>query len=68
MKQRFCAYCRTFRSDEGFKTILHAGSNTRRAMCPCCQELRKLPRSTLQAMADQNRQDKKKPIARQDSI
>lgn len=60
MKQRFCAYCRTFRADEGFKTILHTKSNTRRCMCHHCQELRKLPRPVLQEMADRDRQDKKK--------
>lgn len=66
MTDRFCPYCRIFKPDEGFKTILHTSSNTRRGMCPQCQERRKLPRSVLQELADRDKQARKKPTTRQE--
>lgn len=58
--QRFCAYCRCHKPDQGFKFVLHAASNSKRAQCPSCQARRKLPRQTLMDMAKQEADLRKK--------
>lgn len=55
MADRYCPYHQGFVADEGFKVIFHANSGTQRGMCPACQERRKQPRATLQALADSER-------------
>lgn len=59
MKQKYCAYCRCYRDDHGFKEVKHKASNTRRAMCPPCQELRTRPRTELQALAEREREERR---------
>ena len=54
VKQRYCAYCRVFREDTGFKTVYHTTSNSKRAQCSACQEIRKLTRDELNARAEQD--------------
>jgi len=60
MADKYCAYCRCYRTDEGFRLVMHVSSGTRRAMCSPCQTTRKKPRHILQAMADQDREARKK--------
>lgn len=57
--EKYCAYCRLHRPDQGFKLVFHSSSNTRRAMCPPCQDIRKRPRSELRELAEQERQARK---------
>lgn len=56
---RFCGHCQTFKPREGFD-LLVTPSGVRRAMCQACQEIRKRPRSELQALADKVKEDRKK--------
>jgi hypothetical protein len=60
VKEKFCAYCRNWHPPVGFKTIVHVGSGSRRAMCPTCQNIRKKPREELEKLAKQQKIERKK--------
>lgn len=60
MKDKYCAYCSTFKPDEGFKHMFHLKSGTRRSMCPACQTLRKKPHEELVALAQRDKEERKK--------
>lgn len=60
MAEKYCAYCRVFRPDEGFRSVRHPESGTQRSMCPRCQDTRKKPRTVLQKLADQEREARRK--------
>jgi hypothetical protein len=51
VKTRFCAYCRQFKPDTGFKFVVHAQTLSKRGQCGSCQETRKKPREELNEMA-----------------
>ena len=57
-KDRYCPYHQGFVPDEGFRTITDPRSNTKRGMCPGCPAKRRLPRSTLQQLADRDRAER----------
>ena len=59
MRERYCPYCVRFRHDEGFKQIVHPQTGSKRGMCPSCQEMRKKPRSTLIALAETQKLERK---------
>jgi hypothetical protein len=57
---RFCPYCQNFRGDVGFKVIVHFKTQSKRGMCPHCQEVRKRPRADLIAEAGAEKLKRKK--------
>jgi hypothetical protein len=59
MKERFCPYCQNFRKDEGFKTIVHPNTGSKRGMCNTCQSLRQKPRKFLTDLAERDRTERK---------
>lgn len=61
--QRYCGYCRSFKPDEGFKFVLHVNTGSKRGQCPPCQELRKKPRSDLEAMARREQELRSKTLS-----
>lgn len=58
LRERFCPYCTQFKPDLAFKFVMHLKSQTKRGMCPSCQDRRKLPHSKLIEMAAQDKLDK----------
>jgi hypothetical protein len=57
-KERYCPYHQGFVADEGFRIVVDPRSNTKRGMCPGCQAKRRMPRATLQALADRDRAER----------
>jgi hypothetical protein len=57
-KERYCPYHQGFVADEGFRIVVDVRSNTKRGMCPACQEKRRQPRAALQALADRDRSER----------
>jgi len=57
---RYCPYCQVFKPDKGFKQVLHFKSGSKRGMCQTCQDLRKRPRDELAAMAERDKNERKK--------
>jgi hypothetical protein len=60
VKQRFCPYCRNFKADTGFKTVVEARSGSRRGMCQPCQEMRKKPHAELVALSMKEKAERTK--------
>lgn len=52
MKEKYCGYCRRFKSPEGFKKVVHHPSGSTRLMCSMCQEIRKRPHAELVELAE----------------
>jgi hypothetical protein len=57
-KERYCPYHQGFVADEGFRIVTDPKSRTKRGMCPSCQAKRRLPRETLQALAERDRAER----------
>jgi hypothetical protein len=60
MSERFCPYCQNFKPDDGFTTIVHVKSGSKRGMCPSCRAIRKRPRLDLINEAENAKQARKK--------
>lgn len=60
MKERYCPYCVRFKHDEGFKTIVHPVTGSKRMMCMPCQEIRKKPHKELVALSKLEKLGRKK--------
>ena len=56
---KFCSYCRKFKENLGFRTVVSLRTKTPRYMCEPCQDIRKIPQKDLQARADRDREEKK---------
>jgi hypothetical protein len=63
VKERFCPYCRCFKTDEGFKVVLHPATGSKRMQCTPCQETRKRPRAELVKLAADEGEAKRKAIS-----
>lgn len=57
---RYCLYCRRDKPAKGFIQVLHPGSQTYRGQCTDCQAVRRKSREELEAMAEKERNERKK--------
>lgn len=57
--KKYCGYCNQYRSEEGFKQVLHVASGTRRNICRGCQEVRRLPREQRDELVKLNKEKTK---------
>lgn len=54
--ERFCHYCRRYRTDEGFKPVFDPARKSRRMQCVFCRMTRQRPRIDLENEAKQERE------------
>lgn len=56
MPEKFCAYCRRHKDDEGGVYVTDPRHQTKRWRCSSCSRTRTLPRQVLEQRAQQDRE------------